>query len=58
MDPKGSAVRKGGGTPNYQRVKMFVVEARPRIAAELAEGDDNPLTGLHRRFEVVPGAQA
>jgi transposase len=41
---------------NYQRVKMFVVEARPRIAAELA--DDNPLTGLHRRFEVVPGAQA
>ena len=41
---------------HYQRVKMFVAEARPRIAAELAE--DNPLTGLHRRFEVVPGAQA
>jgi hypothetical protein len=36
---------------------MSVVEARPRIAADLAEGDDNPLTGLHRRFEVVPGAQ-
>ena len=45
-------------TGNYQRVKMFLAEARPRIAAELAETDDNPLTGLHRRFEVVPGAQA
>jgi hypothetical protein len=41
-----------------QRTKMFVAEARPRIAAELAAGDENPLTGLHRRFEVVPGAQA
>ena len=43
---------------HYQRVKMFAAEARPRIAAELAEQDENPLTGLHRRFEVVPGAQA
>jgi len=51
-------VAEHGFTGNYQRVKMFVVEARPRIAAELAEGEDNPLTGLHRRFEVVPGAQA
>jgi transposase len=42
---------------HYQRVKMFCAEARPRIIAELAEGDENPLTGLHRRFEVVPGAQ-
>jgi transposase len=47
-----------GFTGHYQRVKMFLAEARPRIAAELAETDDNPLTGLHRRFEVVPGAQA
>jgi hypothetical protein len=47
-----------GFTGTYQRVKMFVVEVRPRMAAELAEGDHNPLTGLHRRFEVVPGAQA
>ncbi|MDX2974569.1 IS21 family transposase [Kribbella solani] len=45
-------------TGNYQRVKMFLAEARGRIAAELAETDENPLTGLHRRFEVVPGAQA
>jgi hypothetical protein len=30
----------------------------PRIAAELEEADDNPLTGLRRRFEVIPGAQA
>jgi transposase len=42
---------------HYQRVKMFVAEARPRIAAELELEDDNPLTGLHRRFEVIPGAQ-
>jgi transposase len=46
-----------GFVGSYQRVKVFVSELRPRIAAELA-GDDNPLRGLHRRFEVVPGAQA
>ena len=51
-------VAEHGFTGNYQRVKMHLVEARPRIAAELAEADENPLTGLHRRFEVVPGAQA
>jgi transposase len=51
-------VAEHGFTGHYQRVKMFLAEARPRIAAELAEGDDNPLFGLHRRFEVVPGAQA
>ena len=51
-------VAEYGFTGHYQRVKMFLAEARPRIAAELAEIDDNPLTGLHRRFEVVPGAQA
>jgi transposase len=50
-------VAEHGFTGNYQRVKMFLTEARPRITAEL-EADDNPLTGLHRRFEVVPGAQA
>jgi transposase len=43
---------------SYQRVKVYVAEARPRIAAELAAGDDSPLAGLHRRFEVVAGAQA
>ena len=51
-------VAEHGFTGNYQRVKMFLAEARPRIAAELTVGDENPLTGLHRRFEVVPGAQA
>jgi transposase len=52
-------VAEYGFTGHYQRVKMFLAEARPRIAAEeLAEADDNPLRGLHRRFEVVPGAQA
>jgi transposase len=51
-------VAEHGFAGNYQRVKMFLAEARPRIAAELAESDENPLTGLHRRFEVVAGAQA
>ena len=51
-------VAEHGFSGNYQRVKMFLAEARGRIAAELAETDENPLTGLHRRFEVVPGAQA
>lgn len=51
-------VAEHGFTGHYQRVKMFVVDARPRIALELAEDDDNPLAGFHRRFEVVPGAQA
>jgi hypothetical protein len=43
---------------HYQRVKMYVAQARPRIAAELGEVDENRLVGLHRRFETVPGAQA
>src|SRR4051794_5173325 len=51
-------VAEHGFPGSYQRVKMFLAEARPRIAAQLAEHDENPLTGLHRRFEVVPGAQA
>jgi len=37
-----------GGT--YQRVKLYVAEARPRIAP-------HPID-LHRRFEVLPGQQA
>ena len=40
-------VAEHGFTGHYQRVKMFLAEARPRIAAELAETDENPLTGLH-----------
>lgn len=51
-------VNEHGFTGSYQRVKMFLAEARPRIAAELKAEDENPLTGLHRRFEVVLGAQA
>src|SRR5215212_6147349 len=51
-------VAEYGFPGHYQRVKMFLAEARPRIAAELVEADDNPLAGLHRRFEVVAGAQA
>ena len=37
--------------------RCTLAETRPRIAAELAETDENPLSGLHRRFEVIPGAQ-
>lgn len=48
-----------GFAGNYQRVKMYVAEARPRIRRELEEREDNPAgRGLHRRFEVRPGAQA
>ena len=51
-------VAEYGFAGSYQRVKMFLAQARPRIVAELEAADDNPLRGLHRRFEVVPGAQA
>jgi len=51
-------VAEHGFTSSYQRVKVYVAGARPRIAAELEAGDENPLRGLHRRFEVLPGAQA
>jgi len=44
-------------TINYQRVKIYLQEARPRIAEELGISPSE-LAGLHRRFEVVPGAQA
>ncbi|WP_456340783.1 IS21 family transposase [Streptomyces mirabilis] len=46
-----------GFTGNYQRVKIYLQEARPRIAEELGIGPGE-LAGLHRRFEVVLGAQA
>ncbi|MER7819158.1 DDE-type integrase/transposase/recombinase, partial [Streptomyces sp. NPDC096153] len=46
-----------GVTINYQRVKLYLQEARPRIAQELGISPGE-LAGLHRRFEVVPGAQA
>jgi len=51
-------VAEHGFTGHYQRVKMFLAEARPRIADELDGADENRLTGLHRRFEGVAGAQA
>lgn len=51
-------VAEHGFTGHYQRVKMYLAEARGRIEDELAERDENPLRGLHRRFEVVAGAQA
>jgi len=51
-------VAEYGFTGHYQRVKMFVAQARPRISAELASEDENRLTGLHRRFETRPGLQA
>ena len=39
-----------GFTNSYQRVKMYLAEARPRICPVAPE--------LHRRFEVLPGSQA
>jgi transposase len=48
-------VAEHGFTGHYQRVKLYVAEARQRLARD--DGDDR-LSGLHRRFEVVAGAQA
>jgi transposase len=50
-------VEQYGFTGNYQRVKLYLQQARPRIAEELGISQDQ-LAGLHRRFEVVSGAQA
>ncbi|MFF7250059.1 IS21 family transposase [Embleya sp. NPDC008237] len=50
-------VKEYGFTGNYQRVKIYLQRARPRIAAELGIAPDE-LAGLHRRFEVAPGVQA
>jgi len=36
-----------GFSGSYQRVKEYLAKERPRLAAELAAGDENPLTGLH-----------
>jgi hypothetical protein len=48
-------VAEYGFTGNYQRVKMFLAEARPRIAAELADTDENPLTGFAPPLRGRPG---
>ncbi|MEU9015708.1 IS21 family transposase [Streptomyces sp. NPDC048479] len=49
--------REYGFTGNYQRVKLYVQQARPRVAEELGI-TPRELAGMHRRFEVIPGAQA
>ena len=43
-------VAEHGFAGSYQRVKLYVAEARERLWPEAPE--------LHRRFEVLPGAQA
>ena len=43
-------VTEHGFCYSYQRVKMYLAEARPRVCPERPD--------LHRRFEVLPGAQA
>ena len=50
-------VAEYGFDGSYQRVKMFVAGVRPRLQVELGIAGD-ALGGLHRRFEVTPGAQA
>nr|WP_167534912.1 IS21 family transposase [Streptomyces galilaeus] len=50
-------VAEYGFTGNYQRTKLYVQQARPRVAGELGIAP-RELAGLHRRFEVIPGAQA
>jgi transposase len=46
-------VAEHGFTGHYQRVKVYVREHRAR----LTEAEPEP-AGFHRRFEVLPGAQA
>jgi hypothetical protein len=53
----GRLVAEFGFTGRYQRTKLYVQEARPRIAEELGI-TPNELAGMHRRFEVIPGARA
>ena len=49
-------VAEHGFDGHYQRVKLYVAEARQRLARD---GEvESGLHGLHRRFEVVAGAQA
>jgi transposase len=43
-------VKEHGFSYSYQRVKMYLAEARDRVNPQSPE--------LHRRFEVLPGAQA
>ncbi|MFG3656828.1 IS21 family transposase [Streptomyces sp. NPDC047706] len=50
-------VTQYGFPHTYQRVKLYLQQARPRIAEELGIAPSE-LARLHRRFEVVPGAQA
>ncbi len=49
-------VAEHGFAHSDQRVKLYVAEARPRIAAQLGEQEEDPMAGPHRRFEVTPGA--
>ena len=49
-------VAEHGFTGHYQRIKLYVAEARQRLARE--DDGDERLSGLHRRFEVLAGAQA
>lgn len=49
----GEPYRFGG---SYQRVKEYVRGRRPEICHEL--GIREPREAMHRRFEVLPGAQA
>jgi transposase len=49
-------VAEHGFDGHYQRVKLYVAKARQRLARE--SDADGGLSGLHRRFEVIAGAQA
>jgi transposase len=49
-------VAEYGFTGHYQRIKVYVAAARRRLEVE-ADGQGRA-PGLHRRFEVVAGAQA
>ena len=45
-----------GFTGHYQRIKVYVAQARRRLELDVDPVGQRPR--LHRRFEVTPGAQA
>jgi hypothetical protein len=49
-------VAEHGFPCSYPQVQLYVAGRGPRIAAE--QGVAGPLTGLHRRYETTPCAQA
>ena len=51
-------VAEHGFCGHYQRVKVYIVKVYVRENRERRVGAADGPVGLHRRFEILPGAQA